>query len=185
VHPDTAFALGLTFDYAKTVGNESLLSLLLKRARDYYLQDRSASAAFEPSGEDFFSPTLNEADLMRRVLPPDEFASWLRAFLPELDRSPGSGEATVESKLLKPVEVSDVTDGKLVHLAGLDFSRAWCMVGIANALQDSDPWRARLLQSAKQHARVGFQYVFSGHYEGEHWLGTFALFALAASIEVP
>lgn len=181
VHPDTAFALGLTIDYAKAVGNESLLSQVLLRARDYYLRDQSANAAFEPSGEDFFSPTLNEADLMRRVLSPDEFAAWLPAFLPELFQHDSAGNPVSSSKLLQPVEVSDVTDGKLVHLAGLDFSRAWCMLGIARSLPDNNPLRTRLLQSAQDHARVGFQYVFSGHYEGEHWLGTFALFALAAS----
>ncbi|XZE36933.1 DUF2891 domain-containing protein [Pirellulaceae bacterium SH501] len=180
VHPDTAFALGLTIDYAKTVGDDPLLSLVVQRARAYYLQDRAASAAFEPSGEDFFSPTLNEADLMRRVLPPAEFTPWLRAFLPELDPSK---ETNPNSKLLQPVEVSDVTDGKLVHLAGLDFSRAWCMLGIAKSLANSDPLRTKLHESARNHARVGFRYVFSGHYEGEHWLGTFALFALAASQE--
>lgn len=183
VHPDTAFALGLTIDYAKAVQDESLLKLLVQRARTYYLQDRNANASFEPSGEDFFSPTLNEADLMRRVLPPDEFAPWLRAFLPELVQTAEKGDASKESKLLQPVEVSDVTDGKLVHLAGLDFSRAWCMLGIANSLADSDPLRTRLNQSARDHAKVGFRYVFSGYYEGEHWLGTFALFALAASLE--
>lgn len=183
VHPDTAFALGLTLDYAKTVGNEALLTLVIQRARDYYLRDQSATAAFEPSGEDFFSPTLNEADLMRRVLSPNEFTTWLAAYLPELFQNDSDGKSSSSSKLLQPVEVSDVTDGKLVHLAGLDFSRAWCMLGIAHSLSNSDPLRTRLLQSAREHARVGFQYVFSGHYEGEHWLGTFALFTLAASLQ--
>lgn len=182
VHPDTAFALGLSVDYAKTVGDDRFLSLIQTRARSFYLQDRTANAAFEPSGEDFFSPTLNEADLMRRILTPAEFAPWLRAFLPELDQVHDRSDATRGSKLLQPVEVSDVTDGKLVHLAGLDFSRAWCMLGIAKSLADSDPLRTKLHESARDHARVGFRYVFSGHYEGEHWLGTFALFALAASL---
>ena len=85
---------------------------------------------------------------------------------------------TNDHTLLQPVEVSDVTDGKIVHLAGLDLSRAWCLQGIASALNDNDPRKRVLLDSAKQHAATGFKYVFSGHYEGEHWLATFAIYAL-------
>ena len=108
---------------------------------------------------------------MRRVLRPEEFAKWFNQFLPELKNE-------TKSKLLEPVEVSDVTDGKLVHLAGLDLSRAWCMLGIARGLPPRDDRSALLFESAAEHARVGLGYVFSGHYEGEHWLGTFAVYAL-------
>ncbi len=171
VHPDTGFALGQILDYARTVDNHDLELMVVARARDYYFNDRAYPAAYEPSGEDFFSSGLNEADLMRRVLEPDEFASWLSVFLPEFD-----DEGL--NNLLKPVEVSDVTDGKLVHLAGLDFSRAWCLQSIANALPENDPRRVKLTRAAAEHAKIGFNYVFSGNYEGEHWLATFAVYAL-------
>ena len=171
VHPDAAFALGQFLDYARIVGNKELENLVIARGRDYYSKDENYNSEYEPSGEDFFSPSLNEADLMRRILPQNEFARWLTLFLSDL-------KANSQSKLLQPVFVSDVTDGKLVHLAGLDLSRAWCMQGIAKGLPANDPRVPLLKQSAREHAKVGFDYVFSGHYEGEHWLGTFAVYAL-------
>ncbi|MDG1810266.1 MAG: DUF2891 domain-containing protein [Pirellulaceae bacterium] len=171
VHPDTAFALGQTLDYARAVGNQELEKLVLERSRDYYLNDVDYPSNYEPSGEDFFSAGLNEADLMRRVLEPQAFSAWLKAFMPSLGQSN-------DHRLLQPVEVSDVTDGKIVHLAGLDLSRAWCLQGVASALGDDDPRKQILLEAAKAHAQVGFRYVFSGHYEGEHWLATFAVYAL-------
>jgi hypothetical protein len=170
VHPDTAFALGQVLDYASKVKDQELADLVASRAREYYVLDRSYNVDYEPSGEDFFSQSLNEADLMRRILEPDELAVWLDAFLPSLRAD--------ESKLLTPVHVSDVTDPKLVHIAGLDLSRAWCMEGIVFRLPKGDSRIQRLRRSAKEHARVGLGYVFSGHYEGEHWLGTFAVYAL-------
>ncbi len=169
VHPDTAFALGQTLDYAKIVGNSELEALVIGRARDYYLHDQNYNSEYEPSGEDFFSPSLNEADLMRRILPQEEYQVWLLKFLPRLQ--------TGDSSLFRPVEVSDVTDGKIVHLAGLDLSRAWCFRGIASAVSDLD-LKQRLLRAADDHAEMGLKYVFSGHYEGEHWLATFALYGL-------
>ena len=108
---------------------------------------------------------------MRRVLSKDEFSNWLTRFLPELGTD-------AEYRLLQPVEVSDVTDGKIVHLAGLDLSRAWCFLGICNALDRSDPRRRLIMESAGKHAKVGFQYIFSGNYAGEHWLATFAVYTL-------
>lgn len=171
-HPDTGFALAQTLDYARVTGDRELESLVLKRSRDFFLRDRNYPFRFEPSGQDFFSSGLNEADLMRRVLSAEEFAEWLTRFLP------GEGDLADPDEFVRPVAVSDVTDGKLVHLAGLDLSRAWCMKGIANALPQNDPRVPILRQSARDHARVGFGYVFSGHYEGEHWLATFAIYAL-------
>ncbi|MGI9519551.1 MAG: DUF2891 domain-containing protein [Pirellulaceae bacterium] len=171
VHPDTGFALGQALDYARAIGNKELEELIVNRSRDYYLNDRDYPAAYEPSGEDFFSSGLNEADLMRRVLDRREFSEWLSGFLPALG-------TTNDHTLLQPVEVSDVTDGKIVHLAGLDLSRAWCLQGIASALDDNDPRKRVLLDSATDHAATGFKYIFSGHYEGEHWLATFAIYAL-------
>jgi hypothetical protein len=171
VHPDAAFALGQFLDYARIVGNQELEQLVVARANAYYAKDRDYNSEYEPSGEDFFSPSLNEADLMRRILPQAEFAQWLTAFLPDL-------KVNSKSKLLQPVIVSDVTDGKLVHLAGLDLSRAWCMQGIIQGLPSNDPRVGLLKRSAVEHAKIGLGYVFSGHYEGEHWLGTFAVYAL-------
>lgn len=169
VHPDSGFALGQTLDYARTVGNRELEKLIVTRSREYYLADRDYPFRYEPSGQDFFSSGLNEADLMRRVLSAEEFAGWLDSFFPDITKPDG---------FVTPVEVSDVTDGKIVHLAGLDLSRAWCMQGIAAALPKDDPRVSVLTRSAADHARIGFGYVFSGHYEGEHWLATFAIYAL-------
>ena len=173
VHPDLAFALGQELDYARVVGNENLAALIKKRAKDFYLDDTDYPTKYEPSGQDFFSSCLNEADLMRRVLEPAEFSTWLDGYLPTLARGDGGN-------LLTPVAVSDVTDGYIVHLAGLNLSRAWCMQGIVAALPDGDA-RAKLLsESAAAHAEQGFGYVFSGHYEGDHWLATFAIYLQGA-----
>ncbi len=171
VHQDTGFALGQIFDYAKTVGDDELASLVAGKAAEYYMNDKAYPAGYEPSGEDFFSSGLNEADMMRRILPQDQFAAWLDEFLPGLRE----GEA---GNLLQPVGVSDVTDGKIVHLAGLNMNRAWTMRGIASALPQDDPRRQTLEESAAAHATAGLEYVFSGHYEGEHWLATFAVYVL-------
>ena len=155
-HPDTAFAMAFALDYARTVGHEELETLLLDRALHYYAEDRDYPEAYEPSGEDFFSSGLNEADLMRRVLSAEEFAAWLERFLP------GFSDGTF-GQLGIPVEVSDPTDGRLVHLAGLDLSRAWTLQGIAHAFPEGDARRARLMANAQAHADVGLSYVFSGH----------------------
>ena len=173
VHPDTAFALGQILDYARTVGNQDLQQAIEKRAHEYYLGDRNYASDYEPSGEDFFSASLNEADLMRRILPAQEFAAWLDRFLVPT-------EASSHAKLLTPVVVSDVTDGKLVHLAGLNLSRAWTLDAISEALPKEAQWKAPFARSAQAHLDAGLAYVFSGHYEGEHWLGTFAVYAITA-----
>ena len=169
VHPNTAFALGQALDYARIVGDKKLESLIVKRSREYFGRDRDYPFHYEPSGQDFFSAGWNEADLMRRVLSKKEFAEWFRKFAPQVNDP---------KKMQKPVEVSDVTDGKIVHLAGLDLSRAWCLQGVAAQLDDDDPRKKIMLDSAKAHAAMGFKYVFSGSYEGEHWLATFAIYTL-------
>ena len=135
--------------------------------------DRAAPAAWEPSGTDFLSPSLMEADLMRRVLDPQAFAAWLSAFLPGLER----GEPAA---LFTPVAVADRADGYLVHLDGLNLSRAWCMRGIAGALPDGDARAAPLRGAAEVHVAAGMEGLASGEYAGEHWLATFALLALTA-----
>ena len=169
VHPDTAFALGQFLDYARVAGDTSLAQLVTARARHYYLADRNYPVNYEPSGEDFFSAGLNEADVMRRVLPPDEFSRWLDEFLPGL-RAGKLGHWGVAA------EVSDPTDGRIIHLAGLNLNRAWNLRGVLSALPTNDPLRATLESSMSAHEVAGLKYVFSGHYEGEHWLATFAVY---------
>lgn len=174
VHPDTAFALAQILDYARSTGNADLEALVVRRARDFYLDDRDYPLAFEPSGQDFFSPGLNVADLMRRVLPKAEFAAWLHRFVPALSR----GQLGSWSE---PAEVSDLADPQIVHLVGLNLSRAWAMQGIASALDSGDPRLQSLLPAMQAHAAAGMRYVFSGHYEGEHWLASFAVYYLSAA----
>lgn len=173
-HTDTGFALGMELDYARTVGNRKLEELIVRKAREFYLNDSSYPAHYEPSGHDFFSSGFNEADLMRRVLDPADFSRWLDQFLPQL-KTDNMGS------MMQPVEVTDVTDGHLVHLAGLDLSRAWTMTGIAASLPSGDARRQTLADSIPLHAEAGLKYVTSGHYEGEHWLATFAVYHLTAS----
>lgn len=174
VHPDTAFALGQTLDYARVAGDRELEALVVRRARDYFGADRGYPVDYEPSGEDFFSAGLNVADLMRRVLPRAEFRTWLDGFVPGLRRGRLGAWGT-------PAKVSDVTDGKLVHLAGLNLSRAWTMQGIVSVLEPGDRRRKTLETALEAHLAEGLRYVFSGHYEGEHWLGTFAVYQLTGA----
>lgn len=168
-HSQTAFALGLVYDWARARGDREMLALVSRRARDYYLNDRGANLAFEPDGQAFLSPTLAEADLMRRILPPAEFAAWLGAFLPELPLD-GSGD------WLTPAVVTDRADGHLVHLDGLNLSRAWMLEGVAAGLPPGDPRIAGLLAAARTHRRAGLAAVTGEHYEGGHWLGSFATY---------
>ena len=174
VHQDSGFALGQILDYADQTKRSKLAATVRQRALEYYGSDTAYPARFEPSGEDFFSSGLNEADLMRRVLAPEDFSNWLQDFLPGL----ADGEVP---RLLEPVGVRDLTDGKLVHLAGLNLSRAWCLLGIASALPAEDPRAAVCLQSAAEHYEVGLGYLFSGDYAGEHWLASFAVYLVTAS----
>ena len=166
-HANTAFAMAFAWDYAVALGDGELQALVGRRARDFFLEDRGCPLAWEPSGFDFLSPCLEEADLMRRVLPCREFASWLRRFLPQLaDRR----------FALAPGVVSDRSDGKLVHLDGLNFSRAWCLYGLS-ALRGYGHLRA-VADAQLAHSLAA---VTAGNYEGEHWLASFALLALAAA----
>jgi hypothetical protein len=172
VHPNTAFGLAFALDYAKTVGDHELEALLGERSRTYFANDIDYPGAWEPGGEDFFSAALMEADLMRRVMPPREFATWFHRFLPGVAK--GGPKA-----LLQPAIVTDRSDPKLVHLDGLNLSRAWCMRSIAAALPTSDPARKVLSSAADQHATAALAHVASGDYAGEHWLASFAVFLLS------
>ena len=172
VHPNTAFGLAFALDYAKTVRDSELESLLNERSRTYFAGDADYPGAWEPGGEDFFSAALMEADLMRRVMKPREFATWFHRFLPGVAK--GNPAA-----LLQPATVTDRTDPKLVHLDGLNLSRAWCMRSIAAALPESDPARKVLSVSADKHATAALAHVASGDYAGEHWLASFAVYLLS------
>jgi hypothetical protein len=168
VHASTAFGFGFALDHARAVGHAELAALIVERSMAYYAADRDAPAAWEPSGEDFLSPSLVEADLMRRVLPPAELAPWLHAFLPR----------GLPPALRQPAIVSDRSDGKLAHLDGLNLSRAWCLRAVAAALPPDDPLRLALAASADAHAAAGLSHVATGDYMGEHWLASFAVYLL-------
>jgi hypothetical protein len=169
VHPNTAFGIAFALDYARAAGEKKLEELLIQRSLDYFGDDRDYPARWEPDGDDFFSRSLMEADLMRRVLEPKAFKDWFHRFLPELLE----GEPL---SLLDPAEVSDRSDPKIVHLDGLNLSRAWCMKGIASALPETDAVRNILLGSAYRQAAATLPHISSGNYEGEHWLASFAVF---------
>lgn len=172
-HDQTAFAFGLILDWARTAGDEKLEALLLARSEAYYLADRTCPLSYEPSGQDFLSPCLGEADLMRRILPPERFAAWLGDFLPQIPRAP---ETAGSPSWLEPAIVTDPTDPKLAHLDGLNLSRAWMLEGIAAGLPPADPRLPALRASALRHRAAGLAAVTGAHYEGGHWLGSFATY---------
>jgi hypothetical protein len=155
-HANTAFALGLAID---SLGAPWLRT----HAERFYGHDRNGPIGFEPSGEDFLSPCLAEADLMRRVYPPRQFADWLADFLSDVGG-------------IKPVTSPDRSDGKLAHLDGLNLSRAWMLRGIAHGLPEDDPRRPQFMTMAEAHRTAGLAAVTGEHYEGGHWLGTFAVY---------
>jgi hypothetical protein len=176
VHANTAFGLTFALDYARAKANKSLENLLLERANKYFANDTDAPARWEPDGSDFFSPSLCEADLMRRVLPPAEFTAWLHRFYPNLEKSQ-------PKSILQPATVSDRTDPQIVHLDGLNISRAWCLEAIALALPEKDLARPVLLKAAAVHASEGIAHVTSGDYAGEHWLASFATHLMTWKID--
>ncbi|MDQ3031094.1 MAG: DUF2891 domain-containing protein [Myxococcota bacterium] len=166
-HAQTAFALGLVLDAARTLGDRELASLVSQRAHDFFGDDRAYPLHLEPGGEDFLSPSLGSADLMARLLAPDAFAPWLSRVLD--DDAPAS---------LTPVSVTDPADGRLAHLDGLNLSRAWMLAGIADALPERDARRATYLESSQRHADAALRAIDGAHYAGSHWLGTFACYLL-------
>ncbi|HEY2051420.1 MAG TPA: DUF2891 domain-containing protein [Caulobacteraceae bacterium] len=171
VHSNTAFALALAHEYALVVRNEPLAELIITKARDWYLEDRDCQA-WEPSGDDFLSSALVEAELMRRILAPAAFEAWFHRFLP---RAVQGQPAT----LFEITRVSDRTDGKISHLDGLNLSRAWCWRGVAQAIGVATPLGRIALEAADRHLEASLPHV-SGDYMGEHWLASFALLALEA-----
>jgi len=170
-HDSTAYAMIHAHDYATAVGDAALEKVLETRARDFYLEDQACPTAFEPSGEDFISPCLAEADLMRRVLPPAELATWLDRFFPALD-------AQAFAALRTPPVVKDREDPRIGHLIGLSLQRAAAYRSIASALPESDPRRAVFERLAAIHRDDGLAKMEGSGYGGEHWLASFAIFLL-------
>ena len=179
-HDQTAFGLGLMLDYARNKHDDSFAKLAVDSARKFFLTDKNCPLAYEPSGEDFLSPCLGEADVMRRVLPQKEFAKWLKEFMPQIpaarESEPDGHIGSYNSGWL-PVAISpDPSDPKLAHLDGLNLSRAWMLEGILSALPADDSRRPALQAAAEAHARAGLAAVTGEHYEGGHWLGSFAVY---------
>ena len=160
VHSQTAFALGLMYD--SSAQEPEFRALVSRKIRDFYLNDVRCPVTYEPSGQDFLSPCIAEADAVRRVLPGPEFAAWLDTFLPTIP--------------LQPEKVTDPTDGQLAHLDGLNLSRAWMLEGIAAALPADNKRKASIADLARRHREAGLASVTGEHYEGGHWLGSFAVY---------
>jgi hypothetical protein len=163
-HTNTAFGLSFALDYAQKY-DKDLEQIIVKRAREYYKNDKNCPLTWEPSGFDFLSPCLQEASLMLKVLPKAEYEKWLDEFLPDFRTAP--------EKFIRPAEVSDAADGKLAHLDGLNFSRAWCLYEMGKALDNKN-----LIAAANEHFNFSYQKIDSGEYAGEHWLASFATYAL-------
>ena len=170
-HSQTAFAFGLILDWARTAGNAEMATLLERRSLELYRGDRGCPLGYEPGGQDFLSPCLAEADLMRRILPPEKFALWLADFMPSIPEN-GSPD------WLPAAQVSDRADGKIAHLDGLNLSRAWMLEGIAAGLPEDDARRVSLGAAARIHREAGLAAVTGQHYEGGHWLGSFAVYLI-------
>ena len=165
VHANTAFGIGFALDYARLMGDKEFEKLLVERSRFYYLKDKNIPASWEPEGDDFFSPSLIEADLMRRVLSKDEFQKWFAAFLPAIPAS-----------LQHPAVVADRADPTGVHLDGLNLSRAWCMFSLAKALPAGSVMAKELRRIGDEHAKDALPHVISENYLGTHWLASFAVY---------
>ena len=169
-HSQTAFAFGLMLDWSRVASDTAFESLLSSRIRSLYIDDRNCPLAYEPSGQDFLSPCIAEADLMRRIMTEAEFSDWLSAFFPDLDAEAGES-------WLQPAVVTDKTDGKLAHLDGLNTSRAWMLEGIVSGLPVDDARRSALRAVVEAHREAGLRAVLGDmHYMGSHWLGSFATY---------
>ena len=168
-HDQTAFSFGLMWDWAGVADDTEMRGVLTEAARRFYLNDRNCPIRYEPSGEDFLSPCLAEADFMRRVQDRVIFSRWLSSFLPELAQN-------AAPKWLEPAIVTDRADPKLAHIDGLNLSRAWMLEGIAQGLGGDDRRVAVLRALALRHRQAALPAVTGEHYEGGHWLGTFAVY---------
>jgi hypothetical protein len=165
-HTNTAFGLTLAYEYAMEVRDEKLELLIAKRAQEFFSDDKNCPISYEPSGFDFISPCLQEAHLMSKILPQAEFQNWINRYLPQLTKSDFK---------LEPGKVWDRTDGKLVHVDGLNFSRAWCLIGIGQKLGEN---QKRLNEVAQEHIEASKSQVVGSDYMGSHWLASFLVYAL-------
>lgn len=168
VHPNTAFGLVFALDWARAKGDTAFEKAIIEKAKYFYLKNENVPAYFEPDGSDFFSPSLEVADLMRRILPQKEFAAWLKKYY----------SAQSLKQICTLPFVSDRTDYQIVHLDGLSLSRAWCMKGIASALPPNNATRKLFEKTAASFIETTLPNVTSGNYGGDHWLATFAVYAL-------
>ena len=169
MHGNTAFGLSFALDYARATKNVKFENAIIASAKQLFLNDKNAPTIWEPDGADFFSPSLMEADLMRKVLNNNQYQQWLSGWL--------SNKAFIH--LTELPHVSDRTDLQIVHLDGLCFSRSWCMSGIAHALSKNDPRRKLLLAASTKQLNQSLSTVASGNYGGEHWLASFAVYAIS------
>jgi len=159
-HSNTAFGLSFAYDYAQTVGNKVLAESIKENALRFYSEDMNCPISWEPSGYDFLSPCLQELDVMRKVLSDDEFEVWAAEFLPNLAQ---------QQMTLEPGKILDRSDGKLVHLDGLNFSRAWCLYSLKK--------NTNAYNIATEHLEYSLSKITDGDYAGQHWLASFALYA--------
>ncbi len=176
VHPNTAFGLSRSYDHAKLRaerGDDALLDEIHEAATRWFAEDEDYPAHYEPSGADFLSPALSEAELMSRILGPSEFPGWLERFLP------GIVQSSPET-LFWPAEVSDSTDGQIAHLHGLNLSRAWAFTALASRLPSGDARIPPLLDAAERHADTSLPHVAGGDYMVEHWLAAYATLLLSS-----
>ena len=168
-HSQTAFAFSLILDWAIQTEDKEMMHLITRKSLNFYLTDRDCPLEYEPSGQDFLSPCLGEADLMRRILNQDEYSDWLRIFLPNI-------RPNTTSNWLPLAKITDREDGKLAHLDGLHLSRAWMLEGIISGLPDNDKRSITLAITADKHSEAGLSSVTGEHYSGGHWLGSFAIY---------
>lgn len=173
VHPNTAFGLVFALDWARAANNKPFESAIMQRSKDYYFNNKKIPARFEPDGSDFLSPSLEIADLMRRILTPSAFLSWFNAFYDK------EGIA----RIVEIPVVSDRTDMQIVHLDGLSLSRAWCMKGIAASLPANHPYKKLFTATADKFLKSTLPNVSSGNYGGDHWLASFAVYAIFGGVE--
>ena len=171
VHNNTAFAVKLALDYARVADDQALKLFCTSRMAFWFGRDADYGARWEPSGEDFLSPALTEAEVMAAVLPPENFSGWLDRFLPGLP----TGEP---AKLFTPVIVSNPNDPKIAHLIGLNLNRAWCWRRIASALPEIDPRYSRIRAAAAAHLEAALPMLKTDDFSRTHWLVSFAAYAL-------
>lgn len=170
VHPNTAFAMAFAIDWARAVGDKNFENQLVEKSKYFYLKDQNTPAYLEPDGSDFFSSSLQIADLMWRILPQKDFTNWLNQFY---------NKKSLENISKIPI-ISDINDYQTVHLVGLSFTRAWCMNGIAAALPKQHRWKKHFSETSDQFLANALPLVFQGNYGGDHWLASFAVYALSA-----